>query len=310
MKVIIAEKIHESGIDFLKKNNVELELLYESKRSLEDAVKEADGVVVRLAKITDRLLKIGKENSLRVVAKHGIGVDNIDVEAAKKLGIRVVYTPDVMANAVAEFTLGAILMLAKKFNEYDSEVRKEKWEIRYSANNLEIKGKTVGIIGYGRIGKRVAELSRCFGASVIAYDPYVKVQEDFIWQTELPILLSNSDFVTIHAPLTKSTFHMIGRKELGFMKQGGYIINTARGGVIDEKALCEVLKEGRLGGAVLDTTEQEPVTLDNPILKIDNVILTAHTAGLTDVSVTEESLLACKQVFQVLKGEEPSYSLV
>jgi D-3-phosphoglycerate dehydrogenase len=310
MKVIIAEKIHESGIDFLKKNNVDLELLYETKRSLEDAVKEADGVVVRLAKITEHLLKIGKKNSLKVVAKHGIGVDNIDVEAAKKLGIRVVYTPDVMANAVAEFTLGAILMLAKKYSKYDSEVRNEKWEIRYSANNLEIKGKTVGIIGYGRIGKRVAELSRCFSASVIVYDPYVKVQEDFVWQTELPILLSNSDFVTIHAPLTKTTFHMIGRKELGFMKQGGYIINTARGGVIDEEALCEVLKEGRLGGAVLDTTEQEPVTLDNPILKFDNVVLTAHTAGLTDVSVTEESLLACKQVFQVLNGEEPSYALV
>jgi phosphoglycerate dehydrogenase-like enzyme len=307
MKVIIAEKINESGIDFLKKNNVDLELLYETKRSLEDAIKEADGVVVRLVKITDHLLKIGKKNSLKVVAKHGIGVDNIDVEAAKKLGIRVVYTPDVMANAVAEFTLGAMLMLAKKYSKYDSEVRNEKWEIRYSANNLEIKGKTVGIIGYGRIGKRVAELSRCFGASVIIYDPYVKVQDDLVKQTELPILLSNSDFVTIHAPLTKTTFHMIGRKELKLMKHGGYIINTARGGVIDEKALCEVLEEGRLGGAVLDTTEQEPVTLDNPILKFDNVILTAHTAGLTDISVTEESLLACKQVFQVLNGEEPLY---
>jgi phosphoglycerate dehydrogenase-like enzyme len=307
MKVIIAEKINESGIDFLKKNNVDLELLYETKRSLEDAIKEADGVVVRLVKITDHLLKIGKKNSLKVVAKHGIGVDNIDVEAAKKLGIRVVYTPDVMANAVAEFTLGAMLMLAKKYSKYDSEVRNEKWEIRYSANNLEIKGKTVGIIGYGRIGKRVAELSRCFGASVIIYDPYVKVQDDLVKQTELPILLSNSDFVTIHAPLTKTTFHMIGRKELELMKHGGYIINTARGGVIDEKALCEVLEEGRLGGAVLDTTEQEPVTLDNPILKFDNVILTAHTAGLTDISVTEESLLACKQVFQVLNGEEPLY---
>jgi phosphoglycerate dehydrogenase-like enzyme len=307
MKVIIAEKINESGIDFLKKNNVDLELLYETKRPLEDAIKEADGVVVRLVKITDHLLKIGKKNSLKVVAKHGIGVDNIDVEAAKKLGIRVVYTPDVMANAVAEFTLGAMLMLAKKYSKYDSEVRNEKWEIRYSANNLEIKGKTVGIIGYGRIGKRVAELSRCFGASVIIYDPYVKVQDDLVKQTELPILLSNSDFVTIHAPLTKTTFHMIGRKELELMKHGGYIINTARGGVIDEKALCEVLEEGRLGGAVLDTTEQEPVTLDNPILKFDNVILTAHTAGLTDISVTEESLLACKQVFQVLNGEEPLY---
>ena len=309
MKVVIAEKMHESGIDFLRKNDVDVELLYETRRSLEDAVKEADGVVVRLMKITEQLLKIGKKHSLKVVAKHGIGVDNIDVEAAKKLGVRVVYTPDVMANAVAEFTVGAILMLAKKYSKYDSEVRNEKWEVRYSAINLEIKGKTVGIVGYGRIGKRVAELSRCFGASVMVYDPYVKVQEDFVWQTELPVLLSKSDFVTLHAPLTKATFHMVGRKELGFMKKGAFIINTARGGVIDEKALCEALKEGKLGGAVLDTTEEEPVTLDNPILKFDNVVLTAHTAGLTDVSVNEESLLACQQVLQVLKGEEPPYSL-
>ncbi len=309
MKVVIAEKMHESGIEFLRKNDVDVELLYETKRPLEDAMKEADGVVVRLMKITEQLLKIGKKNSLKVVAKHGIGVDNIDVEAAKKLGVRVVYTPDVMANAVAEFTVGAILMLAKKYSKYDSEVRNEKWEVRYSVINLEIKGKTVGIVGYGRIGKRVAELSKCFGASVIVYDPYVKAQEDFVWQTELPVLLSKSDFVTLHAPLTKATFHMVGRKELGFMKKGAFIINTARGGVIDEKALCEALKEGKLGGAVLDTTEEEPVTLDNPILKFDNVVLTAHTAGLTDVSVTEESLLACKQVLQVLKGEDPPYSL-
>jgi len=309
VKVVIVEKIHESGIDFLRKNNVNLELLYESKKPLEEAITEADGVIVRLARITEQLLKIGKRNSLKVVAKHGVGVDNIDVEAAKNLGIRVVYTPDVMANAVAEFTLGAILMLAKKFDKYNLEVRNGRWNVRYTAENIEIKGKTIGIIGYGRIGKRVAELSRCFGATVLVYDPYVKVQEDFVYQTELPVLLRKSDFVTIHAPLTKATFHMIGLKELRLIKQGGFIINTARGGIMDEDALCQVFSEGGLRGAVLDTTENEPVRLDNQLLKFDNVIFTAHTAGLTDVSVNEESLLACKQVFQVLNGEEPTYAL-
>ncbi|MEM2970534.1 MAG: NAD(P)-dependent oxidoreductase [Candidatus Bathyarchaeia archaeon] len=310
MNVVIVEKIHENGIDFLRKNNVNVELLYESKRPLEEAIKEADGVIVRLAKITEQLLKIGKRNSLKVVAKHGIGVDNIDVDAAKNLGIRVVYTPEVMANAVAEFTLGAILMLAKKYDKYNFEVRNGRWNVRYTAENIEIKGKIIGIIGYGRIGKRVAELSRCFGASVLVYDPYVKVQEDFVHQTDLPVLLKKSDFITIHAPLTKATFHMIGLEELRLIKQGGFIINTARGGIIDEDALCQVIGEGRLGGAVLDTTESEPVRLDNKLLRFDNVIFTAHTAGLTDVSVTEESLLACKQVLQVLNGEEPTYVLV
>jgi len=309
MKVVITERIHRSGIDFLRKNGVDVELLYETKKSLEDAIKESDGIVVRLAKITKHLLKIGRENKLKVVAKHGVGVDNIDVEAAKTLGIRVVYTPGVMSNAVAEFTLGSILLLAKKYLRYDSEVRRGNWGIRYYADNLEIKGKTLGIIGYGHIGRRVAELARCFGMNVLVFDPYVKA-DNKVRQVDLDTLLKMSDFISIHAPLTKETYHMIGRRELEMMKEGVYIINAARGGIIDEKALCEAIEKGKVAGAVLDTTEQEPITLDNPILRCKNIILTAHTAGITDVSQVNEALLACKQVLQVLRGEEPPYVLV
>jgi len=310
MRVIITERIHESGINFLRENGVNVELLYETNRSLEDAIKEADGLVVRLARITEHLLRIGKENRLKVVAKHGIGVDNIDVEAAKRLGVRVVYTPGVMANAVAEFTLGAILLLAKNYMKYDSEVRKGEWKIRYYANNLEIKGKTIGLIGYGHIGKIVAKLANCFGAHVVVYDPYVKVQEDYVNQVDLDTVLKVSDFISIHVPLTKETYHMMGRKELEIMKDGVYIVNAARGGIIDEAALREAIEKSKVAGAVLDTTEQEPITLDEPILKCKNIILTAHTAGIADVAQVNQSLLACKQVFQVLKGEEPSHVLV
>jgi len=309
MKVIITERIHGGGIDFLRENGVDVELLYETNRSLEDAIREADGVVVRLEKITEHLLKIGKETKLKVVAKHGIGVDNIDVEAAKRLGIRIVHTPGVMANAVAEFTLGAILFLAKNYMKYDSEVRKGRWKIRYCADNLEIKGKTIGLIGYGHIGKAVAKLGNCFGVHVAIYDPYVRVQEEYVKQVDLDTILKVSDFISIHVPLTKETYHMIGEKELRIIKDGAYIINTARGGILDEVALCRAIEKGKVAGAVLDTTEQEPVALDNHILKCKNIILTAHTAGITDVSHVDESLLACKQTFQVLKGEEPAYAL-
>ncbi|HIE18397.1 TPA: hydroxyacid dehydrogenase [Candidatus Bathyarchaeota archaeon] len=309
MKVVITERMHRSGIDFLRKNGVDVELLYETNRLLDDAIKESDGVVVRLARITKHLLKVGSENRLKVVAKHGVGVDNIDIEAAKKLGVRVVYTPDVMTNAVAEFTLGSILLLAKKYVKYDSEVRRGKWEIRYYADNLEIKGKTLGLIGYGRIGKRVAKLARCFGMHVVVFDRYVKTDKH-VKQVDLDALLRMSDFISVHVSLTKETYHMIGRRELEIVKEGVYIINSARGGIIDEKALCEAIEKGKVAGAVLDTTEQEPITLDNPILKCKNVILTAHTAGITDVAQVNESFLACKQVFQVLKGEEPPYALV
>ena len=139
MKVVITERMHESGINFLRENGVDVELLYETNRSLEDAMKEADGIVVRLARVTEHLLGIGKRNRLKVVAKHGVGVDNVDVEAARKLGVRVVYTPGVMVDAVAEFTLGAILLLAKNYMKYDLGVRKGQWKMRYSASNLEIK---------------------------------------------------------------------------------------------------------------------------------------------------------------------------
>jgi phosphoglycerate dehydrogenase-like enzyme len=308
MRIVITERIHESGIDFLRENDVDFELLYKTKRSLEAAIAEADGIVVRLAKITEDLLKIGKENKLKVIAKHGIGVDNINVEAAKRLGIRVVYTPGVMANAVAEFTLGAILLLAKNYVKYDSEVRKGGWKIRYYADNLEIKGKTIGLIGYGHIGKMVAKLANSFGARVIVCDPYVKVQEEHVKQVDLDTIFKGSDFISVHVPLTKKTYHMIGRKELE-LADGVYIINTARGGIVDEAALCAAVEKGRVAGAILDTTEQEPITLDNPILKCKNVILTAHTAGIADIAQVEESLLACKQVLQVLKGEEPPHSL-
>ena len=164
-------------------------------------------------------------------------------------------------------------------------------------------------LGYGRIGKRVAELARCFGMHVVVFYQYVKADKH-VKQVDLDTLLRMSDLISVHVPLTKETYHMIGRRELGIVKDGVYIINSARGGIIDEKALCEAIEKGKVAGAVLDTTEQEPITLDNPILECKNIILTAHTAGITDVAQVNESLLACKQVFQVLKGEEPPYALV
>jgi len=307
MNVVITERMHRSGIDFLKENDANVELLYETNRSLEDAIKDADGVVVRVAKINENLMRIGKEHKLKVIAKHGIGVDNIDVEAAKKLGIRVVNVPYSCINAVAEFALGAILLLAKDYVRFDSEVRKGNWNLRYHKSNVEIRGKTIGIIGYGNIGRTVAKFANSLGAYVFAYDRFVEVHEDYVKQVGLETLLKGSDFISIHVPLTKETYHLIGRRELEIVREGVYIVNTSRGGIVDESALCEAIERGRVSGALLDTTEQEPVTLDNPILKCRNLILTAHSAGNSDVAVVGDSLDSCRQVLQVLKGEEPPF---
>lgn len=310
MKVVICERIDESGINLLREEDVEIELLYETNRPIEDVMREADGVLVRLTRMTEPLLKLGKANRLKVVSKHGIGVDNIDLEAAKRLGIRVVNTPGVMADAVAEFTVGSILLFAKNYMKYDSEVRRGRWSVRYDASSMEIKGKTLGLIGYGRIGSRVAKLANQFGMTIVAYDPYAKVEDDYVKQIGLDALLKVSDFISIHVPLTKETYHMIGRKEIEIAKEGLYLINTARGSIIDQEELCLALKKGKVAGAVLDTTEQEPITLENPVLSCKNVFLTAHTAGTTDAAQVKMSRLACEQLLQVLNDETPPHVLV
>ena len=308
-KVLITEKIHESGINLLRENDVETILLYERRMKVEDAIKEVDGIIVRVAKLGRDLLEIGKRHRLKVIAKHGIGVDNIDLEAARDLGIKVVYVPEAVVNAVAEHTMGLILLMAKRFLEYDKAVRSGNWKIKYEMENLELKGKVLGIIGFGRIGKTVASLAKCFGMHVLVYDPYAKVKEPDVKHVSLEELPENSDFVSIHCPLTRETYHLLGEEELKRMKKTAYIINTARGGIVDENALCKLIRAGKIAGAALDTIEEEPPNPGNPILSCPNVVLTAHTAGSTSQALQAMSFLAAKQVLQVLGGETPKYAL-
>jgi D-3-phosphoglycerate dehydrogenase len=251
------------------------------------------------------LLKKGKEGRLKVIAKHGIGVDNIDLEAAREFGIKVVNVPEAVVDAVAEHTIGLIFLLAKNYIKCDKAVRNGYWKIRYEIENIELRNKILGIIGFGRIGRRVAHMAQALGMQVVVYDPYVKVDLPDIKQVELSSLLQTSDFVSIHCPLTKQTRHLLGRNELEKMKKTAYIINTARGEIIDEETLCELIRAGRIAGAALDTIEEEPPNLTNPILSCPNIILTAHTAGLTRESLERTSLLAAYQILQVLKGEIP-----
>ena len=309
-KVLITEKIHESGINLLRENDVDVILLYEGRSKIEEAIKEVDGVIVRVTRLGRELLETGKKHRLKVIAKHGIGVDNIDLEAARDLGIRVVYVPEAVVNAVAEHTIGLILLMAKRFMEYDRAVRSGNWEIKYERESLELKGKVLGIIGFGRIGKAVASLARCFGMRILVYDPYAEAIEPSIKRVSLEELLENSDFVSIHCPLTRETYHLLGEEELKRMKKTAYLINTARGGIVDEEALCKLIRVGKIAGAALDTIEEEPPNPRNPILSCPNVVLTAHTAGSTSQALKTMSFLAAKQILQVLRGEKPKYALI
>jgi len=296
----VTEPIHEAGLEMLRRSGAEVELLYETGRPLEDAAREADAVIVRVWRITRRVLEEGARGRLRLVVKHGTGVDNIDVEAARELGIAVENVPAVHTDAVAEQTIGLMLLLAKRFIFYDSQVRAGNWAIRYSTSTTELRGKTLGIVGVGRIGSTVAKIAGTLGMRVLGFDPYVKAAEG-VELTSLENLMRESDFITIHVPLNEETRHMIGRRQLALMNRAAYLVNAARGGVVDEEALVDTLREGRIAGAALDTTEQEPLPLTSPLLQCPNLVLTAHTAAHTQEALRRLSEGSAEKALKALK---------
>ena len=235
--------------------------------------------------------KIGKEvllktPNLKMIAKRGVGLDNVDLKAATELGVLVTYTRHANSQSVAEHTIGLILTLVKNIVKANEELKEKGWRIRSELVGIELAGKTLGVIGFGNIGRKVAKMAKnAFNMNVLVYDPYVSVDvvRSFGCRlVDLDTLLKESDIVTIHAALTEETYHMIGERELKLMKRTAYLINTARGAIIDEKALIKALKEGWIAGAALDVYEKEPLPKDSPLYELKNVYLTPHVAGPSD----------------------------
>jgi D-3-phosphoglycerate dehydrogenase len=225
--------------------------------------------------VTREVIQAGK--NLKAIGRAGIGLDNIDTEAAKERGIKVLNTPGATTISVAELTMGHMLALARHIPQATASLKAGKWE-KKQFMGTELYGKTLGIIGVGRIGREVAKRASAFGMDIVAYDPYVReadVRDLGLKLLPLEDLLQYSDYITIHVPLTPETRHMLGKREFELMKPGVRIINCARGGVIDEQALYEALVSGKVAGAALDVFEEEPPK-DNPLLKLDNVIGTPH----------------------------------
>lgn len=252
-------------------------------------------------------------DKLLCICNRGIGFDNVDIEAASDLGILVTNAPiEEDFISVAEHTLALILALAKRLKAVSELMLKEGPSAYYDerVDTMILNGKTVGIIGLGRIGSRVARLLRAFNVRLLGYDPYIpkeRIRRIRVEPTSLEVLLRESDFVTIHAPLTRETYHMIGAKELSMMKKTAYIINTARGVIIDEAALIDALKSGIIAGAALDVVEKEPISIDNPLLKVDNVLLTPHIAGRNSTSLIKGEKLAVENCLKILRGKVPKY---
>jgi D-3-phosphoglycerate dehydrogenase len=281
---------------------------------IEKLVSDIDLLIVAFAKISERVIE--KAEKLRGIIRCGTGVDNIDLEAATRRRIPVVCIPDYATNAVAEFTIALILSLIRRIPQSNTYMKKrgyadKQWTIRpRELLGTELKGRILGIIGFGRIGKAVAEKAKGLGMQIMVYDPYVgpDVIRDFSTTylfTDLETLVRNSDVISVHCPLTKDTYHLINEEMLKLMKRSAYIINTARGSIIDEKALYRALKEGWIAGAALDVYEMEPPPPDNPIFELDNVILTPHIAWYTEESMTRLANSVADEAIRILKGEMP-----
>lgn len=317
MKVLIVQPIHESGINLLK--SVGFEVIYASSsdpKVVAREIKGIDGVIVRTAPFTSEIIE--QADSLKVISRHGVGVDNIDIECASKKGILVLNTPGVNDVSVAEHTIAMILAISKRIKDIDSAVRIGNFSIREEYSIIDIDGKTLGIIGFGRIGSLVAKKCRyAFNMKILVYDPYVdreKVEEVNGELVDLETLLRESDFVTIHVPLNSETKGLIGERELRLMKPSAFIINMARGPIWDETAIFKALSEGWIRGAGTDVFEEEPPSLDNPLLKLNNIILSPHMAALTKECVIRMAVESAQGVVDVLTGKRPknivNYSLL
>lgn len=270
-----------------------------------------DGLIVRQGKISAEVQDAAP--NLKVICKHGVGTDNIDIEAATRRGIPVMFTPLANFESVAEHTLALILSLARRIPDEDKRIRNGVFDKKKYAG-LELLGKTLGIIGFGHIGRRLAELAAPFKMKVVAYHPSCtgEVLPPYISKVKkVADVFTRADIISLHCPLTPDTKGMINTQTISQMKEGVYIINTARGGIVNEDDLFQALKNGRIGGAALDVFEVEPPAEDHPLFQFDNVIFTTHVAGASDNSLKNMGVDSVKNVLAVLKGELPdSESLV
>lgn len=262
---------------------------------------KTDALLVRMGKITAEVIQASPK--LKVISKHGTGVDNIDIAAASELKIPVMITTDANYESVAEHALGLMLALAKDIPWLDSRIRKGHWDKpRY--RGCELFNKTLGLVGFGRIGRRLKELVAPLKMKIIVYDPLLDSENlppDVTTAGKIEDLLKSSDIISLHCPLTEQTKHLIGRRELKKMKRTAWLINTARGAIVDEKALIESLKTGEIAAAGLDTFEKEPVQNINELAEAGKIVLTPHIAGATQESFVRMGIAAARNILTVLE---------
>jgi D-3-phosphoglycerate dehydrogenase len=306
-RVLLYEDMAEEGKAILKEK---AEIVFAQKLDesfLVERVKDIDGIVIRAnGKVTRKIMESAPR--LKVVGRHGVGVENIDLQAATDLGIWVVNTPDANDNSVAEHFFGLALMLSKMLKKGDIAMHEGRWQARYEYIGRELNGKTLGILGFGRIGKTIGRIGRKgFGMKILYYDAirYEEVEKEIsAVKLSLDHVLSQSDFVSINLPMLPETKALIGAREISLMKRTAYLLNLARGPIWDEKAVEAALKEAKIAGAASDVFEVEPAAQEHPLLKLENFIATPHMAAHTQEALGRMSRVA-EDIIRVLEGKEP-----
>jgi D-3-phosphoglycerate dehydrogenase len=305
VKILISDPLSEKALKILKKEkNIKPEMKTElSRKELLSCIKNYQALIVRSrTQVTKELIEAGK--NLKVIGRAGVGVDNIDIEAATKKGITVINTPDANTISTTELTMAMILALSRNIYAATLSLKNNRWS-KDNLTGVELYDKVLAIIGLGRIGSQVAKRAVSFGMHVVAYDPFVSKEEAVKKGAKLmPLkeIISTADYISIHTSLTNETYHLIGEKEFRKMKNGVRIINCARGGIIDEKALYKALVKGKVAGCALDVFENEPPD-KGPLFDLDQVIVTPHIGAVTHEAKSNVAVQIAQSVMNTLKGE-------
>jgi D-3-phosphoglycerate dehydrogenase len=308
-KVVISHRLYEDGMKLLE-GNVDIKITNNGNaEEIESDLVDADAFIIRIGHIDRK--SIMKARNLKVIARPGVGVDNVDIDAATEKGIPVVIAPGANTRSVAEHTLGLIFAASKDIVHSDFEMRNGNFGIRSSYKAFELLGKTLGLVGFGNIGREVAKLCQNIGMKVVVFDPFVKseiIEESgYKYEDRLEKLLQKSDVVSIHVPLTGETRGMIGKKELNIMKSDSVIINCSRGGIVNENDLIEALRNNVIHSTGLDVFSNEPLSKESPFFKLKNVIVTPHMAAQTKEAAAAMATMAAKGVLDILDNKKYEY---
>jgi len=310
-KILVAFTVHEAGLSILRQlGEVVIRPDIKGEEEWIKALQGVDALIIGPQRLSSDAIR--RADRLKVIGRHGVGFDNIDLAAATERGIVVTWTPGVLGETVADLTFGLIISVMRRIPQGIENVRSGRWN-RGLELGKDVHNKTIGIIGLGDIGSRVARRAIGFGMQVLYSDSVRKSpnieRELRATYVSLEDLLQKADVVSIHVPLTVETRHMIGKRELSLMKRDAFLVNTSRGEVIDEVALCEALEKGTISGAALDVLADEPPSPENPLLRMKNVIITPHMASATQENRKRMAIVVAEDVARVLKGRKPLYPL-